>query len=651
MKDIPASPLHRYYEAHQRDLDDAYRHVMDRGEFILGQEVGLFEHEFAGYCGTHHCVGVGNGLDALKLILVALGVKAGDEVIVPGNTFIATFLAVTEAGGVPVPVDPRPDTFTIDPTNIENALTERTRAIILVHLFGQPADVAPIVDIATAHGLKLVEDAAQAHGAAYRGQRVGGLADAAAFSFYPIKNLGGFGDGGAVTTQDHALAEAVARLRNYGSSNKYQHDVIGFNSRLDELQAAFLRVGLKSLDQSNSARTRLAKRYDEALADCAPTLTVPRTHPDARSVWHQYVVLCDDRDALQEFLAARSIPTLIHYPIPPHLQPAYARVDPPTLRSASLPITERHARTSLSLPIHPYLTEAEQTHVIETVLEFCHGNAGGTARRNTGKAAVRPAAMQTPVRSKEVRLRTYEDTYLGDAGFESNLLGARQQLILDLLQRERPRRVVEVGCGADMLARRAREEGLLAEQWVVVEPSRAFAQLARDAATEDASLVVVESFFEDSVPELLAIAGGLVDMVVLSGLLHELESPAVVLHAAREILSSTGLLHVNVPNAFSLHRRLAQAMGLIPDVHHPSERNRELEQFHVFDRESLRATVQDAGFIPEDEGGYFLKPFTHAQMLSIRGLLSPTMLQGLWQLGRALPDLASEIYVNARRRP
>jgi SAM-dependent methyltransferase len=294
------------------------------------------------------------------------------------------------------------------------------------------------------------------------------------------------------------------------------------------------------------------------------------------------------------------------------------------------------------------LTEAEQTQVIEAVLDFCLGPGRGNF---PAAARGRPPAARGPAPSKEARLHSYERAYLRDEGFESRLVSARQDLILELLERQRPRVVVEVGCGVDMLTRRALDAGLVPEQWVVVEPSAPFAALARDAMESMTGLSVVEGFFEDSVSELLHITGEPVDMVLLSGLLHELEDPTVVLDAAGQILSDGGLLHVNVPNAYSLHRRLAKAMQLISDVHQPSERNTALTQFHRFDRESLRAMLSDAGFVPEEEGGYFLKPFTHAQMLALEDLLSPEMLRGLWQLGRELPELASEIYVNARRRP
>lgn len=374
------SLLIRQYERFRDELDDAYRRVMSSGIFVLGEELSLFESEFATYCGTAYCVGVGNGLDALTLTLEAHGIGASHEVIVPANTFIATLLAVTRAGATVVPVDAIEDTFNIDPDKVSEAITQRTRAIIPVHLFGQPADMTSIHAIAEEHGLAVIEDAAQAHGATFKARRVGSLASAAAFSFYPIKNLGAFGDGGAVTTDDSDVAARVRRLRNYGSGEKYRHDDIGLNSRLDELQAAFLRVKLRHLDQMNAARVRIAQRYDHALGGAEPDLRLPGAHPDAASVWHQYAVRTQERDALQAYLAARSISTIIHYPVPAHLQPAYASNASLISCSRPLPVSKRLADTSLSLPIDAFLQDAEQEAVIHGVRGFLesrvsdHGN-------------------------------------------------------------------------------------------------------------------------------------------------------------------------------------------------------------------------------------------------------------------------------------
>ena len=472
MDQVP--PLRRYYDEHRRDLDAAYRRVVDRGQFVLGEELQRFEQEFADYCGTEHCVGVGSGLDALTLTLTALGIGLGDEVIVPGNTFIATFLAVTAVGAVAVPVDPRPDTFTIDPERVEEAVTPRTRAIIPVHLFGQPADMAPILELAALRGLKVVEDAAQAHGARYGERRVGGLADGAGFSFYPVKNLGAFGDAGAVTTHDGALAATVRRLRNYGSAAKYHHDVIGGNTRLDELQAAFLMVGLADLDRANEAARRYATRYSDALAECAPVVRLPAVDQGAHPVWHQYVILCDDRDGLQRALAARSIGTLVHYPIPPHRQPAYVLAVPTALRAGLLPVTETLARRSLSLPIHPYLSDSDQAEVVETIREFCRSGATSMGK---DPGTRRERTREEPSDTRRKRIDEYELTYVADYGFESVLVEGRRAPIVELVERLRPRVVVEVGCGTDLLARHVTRMTLPVNRWVVVEPSAAFATL------------------------------------------------------------------------------------------------------------------------------------------------------------------------------
>lgn len=323
--------------------------VRSSDTLILGREVSAFEEEFARYCGTAWCVGVGNGLDALHLTLRAWGIGEGDEVIVPSNTYIATWLAVSHCGAQPVPVEPD-ETHNIDPERIEQAITPRTKAIIAVHLYGLPAQMGPIMEIAARHGLKVLEDAAQAHGAWRGGKRVGALGDAAAFSFYPTKNLGALGDAGAVTTGDSLLAAKVRELRNYGSTFKYHNAVRGFNSRLDELQAAVLRAKLPHLDADNIERRALAERYGEAFG-------LPRSKD---SVFHLYVVRSSYRAALIERLASRGVGTLIHYPIPPHRQPAYAY-------PISLPIAERLADEVLSLPLYPGLTYDAQDVVIDAM--------------------------------------------------------------------------------------------------------------------------------------------------------------------------------------------------------------------------------------------------------------------------------------------
>lgn len=339
----------------RRDLDAAYARVMDSGWMILGPELAAFEAEFAGFCGAAHAVGVGNGLDALVLALRAAGVGPGAEVIVPSHTFAATWLAVGAVGATLVPAEVDPATFTLDAAAAAAAVTPRTAAIIPVSLYGHPCDMDPIMALAGRHGLFVLEDAAQAHGAAYRGRRTGSIAHATAFSFYPTKNLGALGDAGAVTTGDAALAERLRLLRNYGSQRKYVHEVAGVNSRLDELQAAFLRVQLARLDAGNGARRAAAGRYGAALAD-VPGIVTPAEADWARHVHHLYVVRAQDRDGLQGRLAAAGVETLIHYPTPCHLQPAFAGLG---LARGALPIAERLADEVLSLPLWPGMTMDE----------------------------------------------------------------------------------------------------------------------------------------------------------------------------------------------------------------------------------------------------------------------------------------------------
>ena len=363
---IPFLDLKQVHSELEEELNAAFSRVLKSGWYILGAEVEAFEEEFARYCGTRHCVGVGNGLDALHLILRGYGIGPGDEVIVPAHTYIATWLAVSYAGAVPVPVEPDQYTYNIDPQRISSAITERTRAVIAVHLYGQPADMDPILEIAHRHDLRVIEDAAQAHGAEYKGRRVGTLGDAAGFSFYPVKNLGALGDAGAVVTDDQELAERVRRLRNYGAQNKYFHQIKGFNSRLDPLQAAFLRVKLAYLDEWNRRRRIVAARYLKALTDI-PELVLPSVPDCADSVWHLFVVRHPERDALQAYLDRAGIGTLIHYPVPPHLSQAYAEDG---WKQDDFPITERLASTVLSLPIGPHLEQAAQQATIAKIRSF-----------------------------------------------------------------------------------------------------------------------------------------------------------------------------------------------------------------------------------------------------------------------------------------
>lgn len=351
------------------NLNSAYNRVLESGRLVLGRELAAFEEEFASYCESSSCIGVASGLDALFLTLRAYGIGNGDEVIVPANTFIATWLAVSYAGARPVPIEPDPRTYNIDPSLIEEAIGPRTKAIIPVHLYGQPADMDPICEIARRHDLRVIEDAAQAHGARYKGRPVGSLGDAAAFSFYPGKNLGALGDGGAVVTRDHALADRIRSLRNYGSSSKYINDEKGFNSRLDELQAAFLREKLAALDRWNERRRDVAARYLDRLG--ANGLTPPHVPNWAEPVWHLFVVRHKRRDQLKEVLAGQGIETMVHYPTPPHLQKAYGELG---LSEGAFPITERLHDEVLSLPMWPQLGRAD----VDRVIAACLGFAGAT---------------------------------------------------------------------------------------------------------------------------------------------------------------------------------------------------------------------------------------------------------------------------------
>lgn len=345
---------------------EAYHNALDRvlesGWVVLGKELERFESSFAAYCGTKHCIGVANGLDALHLVLRAWEIGPGDEVIVPSNTYIATWLAVTHCGATPVPVEPRTDTYNLDPQQLEAAVTTRTRAIIAVHLYGQPAQMDAIMAVAKKRGLKVLEDAAQAHGARFNGRKTGALGDAAAFSFYPGKNLGALGDGGAVTTNDRALAERIAILRNYGSSRKYVNEVQGYNSRLDELQAAFLSEKLKRLDSDNQHRRLLADFYSTHLS-AHPGIQLPTLADQAESAWHLFVILTHRRESLMRAMADDGIQTMIHYPIPPHQQKAYASHQ----FAGSLPISEDLHRRVLSLPIGPTMTVEDAEHVVNSL--------------------------------------------------------------------------------------------------------------------------------------------------------------------------------------------------------------------------------------------------------------------------------------------
>jgi len=349
----------------KEELDAIIQKVLESSWFILGEQLETFETEFALYCDAKHCIGVGNGLEALHLILRAMDIGQEDEVIVPANTFIATWLAVSQTGAVPVPVDQDEETYNIDVNLIDRAITENTKAIIPVHLYGKPADMDPINEKAQQYGLKVVEDAAQAHGARYKGRRVGSLGDAAGFSFYPGKNLGAFGDGGAVVTNDGDVAEKIRLLRNYGSKEKYRHEEMGYNSRLDEIQAALLRVKLKKLDAWNQRRRELARLYRDNLSNIHE-LILPATVDFEEHAWHLYVVRHPRRDAVQDRLAKAGIGTLIHYPLPPYCTNAYGGSG---WQESDFPVASMLAREVVSLPMGPHMqASAEYWSVLRSGL-------------------------------------------------------------------------------------------------------------------------------------------------------------------------------------------------------------------------------------------------------------------------------------------
>ena len=361
MMQVAAYDVVRANAPYRAALAAATDAVLDSGHLILGDRLQEFEQEFARYCGVRHCLGTGNGLDALALVLRALGIGPGDEVIVPAFTFAATWFAASQAGAKPVPVDVRPDGL-IDPALIAAAVTGRTRAIIVVHLFGALADMQAVLAVAGQFGLAVIEDAAQAHGAGRGGRRAGSFGTAAAFSFYPTKNLGALGDGGAVCTDDEALAGRVRRLRNYGSEQKYHHEVVGQNSRLDELQAAYLLAKLPHLDAANARRRRVAQRYHRALANsCLAGVELPPLCPS--SVWHQFVIRTMDRARLQASLASRGVGSSIHYPVSPFDQPCYAG----QYDRSRFPVAVQLSNTVMSLPMSDYLDDDEVDCVIRAM--------------------------------------------------------------------------------------------------------------------------------------------------------------------------------------------------------------------------------------------------------------------------------------------
>jgi len=363
---VPFLDLKAPYAELREEMDAACRRVMESGWFVLGAECEAFESEFAAYCGARHCVGVGNGLEALHLILRAMDVGPGDEVIVPSNTYIATWLAVSYTGATPVPVEPDERTHNLDPARVEEAVTPRTKAVMPVHLYGQAADMDAINDIAARRGLRVVEDAAQAQGALYKGRKAGSLTDAAGFSFYPGKNLGALGDAGAVVTDDDALADRVRVLRNYGSRVKYENEARGYNSRLDEMQAALLRAKLPKLDEWNARRRRVAESYLQQLEGVAG-LVLPSVPEWADPAWHLFVVRSRERARLQAYLAEAGVGTLIHYPKPPHVQAAYADAGH---RRGDFPLAERLSEEVLSLPMGPHLSDEAVDYIVSKLSSF-----------------------------------------------------------------------------------------------------------------------------------------------------------------------------------------------------------------------------------------------------------------------------------------
>ncbi len=358
---IDLAVLGRQFELYQEEYEAAALRVLRSGWYVLGPEVESFEQAFAAYVGRKYCVGVGSGLDALTLSVRALGIGAGDEVIVPANTYIATVLAITANGATPVFVEPDAY-FTLDAARIEAVITPKTRAIMVVHLYGQAAQMDAICRIAKAHGLRLVEDCAQSHGAKFGGTMTGAFGDAGCFSFYPTKNLGAFGDAGAVVTDDEELAKTLRMLRNYGSEKKYHNKILGVNSRLDELQAVLLRTKLGHLDDLIAERERIAAAYLEGIKN--PAIRLPKQRENANHVWHQFVIETDDRDGFQQYLADHDIQTVIHYPIPPHLAECYQYLGH---KEGDYPVAERMAKTVLSLPMFNGMKEEEVQYVIETV--------------------------------------------------------------------------------------------------------------------------------------------------------------------------------------------------------------------------------------------------------------------------------------------
>ena len=364
MERIMPNRLDRGFYKYQSEFENKALEVLRSGWYVLGKEVSSFEEEFASYTGANYCVGLASGLDALWIAFRILGIGSGDEVIVQGNTYIASVMGITINGATPVFVEPD-EYFNIDTSKIEEKITSKTKAILVVHLYGQASDMTSVVELCKKYDLRLVEDCAQAHGAKWNGKQVGTFGDIGCFSFYPSKNLGAFGDAGAIVTNSKEIADEVKVFRNYGSEKRYHNKVVGANSRLDEIQAGFLRVKLSHLDELAEEKKRICEKYSNELNNVK--IVLPKTRDGATHIWHQYVIKSDYRDELISYLDEQGIGTIIHYPIPPHLSEAYGYLG---LKEGSLPITEKYAKTVLSIPLYNGMTEEEQDYVIEKINRF-----------------------------------------------------------------------------------------------------------------------------------------------------------------------------------------------------------------------------------------------------------------------------------------
>jgi dTDP-4-amino-4,6-dideoxygalactose transaminase len=363
MKIMP-NRLDRGFQLYQEEFETKALEVLRSGWYVLGKEVSSFEEEFAAYTGGKHCIGLASGLDALWIAFRVLGIGKGDEVIVQGNTYIASVMGITINGATPVFVEPD-EYFNIDASQIEEKITEKTRAILVVHLYGQASDMDIIMEIARKHNLRVVEDCAQSHGARFRGKMTGTFGDIGCFSFYPSKNLGAFGDGGAIVTDDSSIADDVRIFRNYGSEKRYYNKVVGTNSRLDELQAGLLRVRLSHMQELEEEKRKICSRYLAEL--CHPDIILPDTREGATHIWHQFVIRTEQRQELIDYLNRKEIGTIIHYPIPPHLSEAYQYLN---VCQGSLPVTEHYAETVLSIPLYNGMTDEEQNFVIDAINAF-----------------------------------------------------------------------------------------------------------------------------------------------------------------------------------------------------------------------------------------------------------------------------------------